>query len=205
MLNNELWTLRVPFQMIPGKGIDGLDQPFEEKIGNLTIKLRYAQQFYVFEVEGLESEQADKEYLNKICIGLRWVMLNSDLAFDIHTDFNEVIYNPTHNSDGLVNINYPTVYPSSNKIYTVTAGNAVATLLTDVNYFHSLLIEGLDKNSFDITSNKKLNTAFELYNLHYYEHSENARFLILVMVLEVLKTSCPKQQVVQTLIDRWIQ
>jgi hypothetical protein len=175
----------------------------------------------VFEVQGFESEQAAKKYLDRLWAGLMWVLLHTGLAFNAIMEFDAVTYtedpiraaeNLSKNFDiaiqggvdGLVNGNWPSVYPSSKNIRTITAGGASIIVGTNVEQVYSLLVEGLGTpNSANVISHAKLRTALELYAAYFYERSANARLLTLVMALETLTTGHPKHQVTLNLIDQW--
>jgi hypothetical protein len=221
MSSNPLYTLRFPFQLAPGREINDLDQPVERKIGNLTFKLKHHEPYYVFEVQGFESEQAAKKYLDHLWAGLMWVLLHSGLAFNAIMEFDAVTYaeDPIKAAenlskslgvaiqggvDGLVNGNWPSVYPSSKTIRTITAGGASITVGTNVEQVYSLLTEGLGTpNSANVILDAKLRIALDLYAAYFYERSANARLLTLVMALETLTPSHPKHQVALDLIDHW--
>jgi hypothetical protein len=217
----EEFTLRFPFELSPAREITGIDQPFEQKIGNLTFSWERQDRWYILKVTGFDSELNAKEYANQIWAGLMWVMLNRNVAFSINTDFDKVIYasDPEQAAknlsksfgipiegrvDGLANGNMPSVYQSDEKIRFVYAGNANLILGNPVGQIFPLLVEGISlANNTSIISDGKLRTALELYQAYYYERSANARFLTLVMALETLTVSSLKSQFVLNIIANW--
>jgi hypothetical protein len=81
--NNELahdFTLRFPFQF--GKGIDFPKLANNsKKLEKLSLSIFRQNNFYVMEIKGFKSEQAAKEFLNRVWAGMAWVSLNTCIPF----------------------------------------------------------------------------------------------------------------------------
>ena len=216
------YTLRFPFQVVPKRKIPKIDKPVTQKYGKLTFLLKQDDPFYIFEIEGFHSEKAAREYLNNLWIGLMWVMLNNGMAFNANMVFDTVVYsedpykaaeNIAKNFglsnkgrgkvDGLANGNMPIVYPSGKIVRTIT-GTATVTTGLNIHQVYRLLFEGLSSfNDSEIIIDRKLKTALELFNAHFYEESSNAKLLTLIMALETLTTNQVKHKVAIDFIDQW--
>ena len=217
----QTYALRLPFQLAPGQEISSIEQPIERAIGDLTIRFKRQDQYYVFGAQGFNSEESAKEYLSRLWTGLMWVLLERGFAFNADLEFDKVTYPDDAQKaaenlsksfgvtiegpvDGLVSGNMAAVYPSNKQIRTITVGSVSFTTGIGAEQFLSLVVEGVSiPNSARVISNPKLRTALELYSEYFYERSSNARLLTLVMALETLTTSKQKHTVAQDLLGEW--
>lgn len=222
--NNELtpdFTLRFPFQL--GKGIDFPNITKTSKnIGRLSFSLFHQSYFYVMEIKGFESEQAAKEYFNRIWAGMVWFSLNTCIPFSAETIFGDITYarDPEKAAknlsdsfgiidggvDGLASGDQcPLVFPSNKHIPTISVNGSISSsshLSFNEIFTHLIQVINAPKSS-EIILDSKLKTAIELYLAHYYELTQSAKFLTLIMALEVLFNEKPKANVALNLLNQW--
>jgi hypothetical protein len=208
-----LYTLRIPFQLPPGQEIDG---SFSTQLGNLVIEVCQEGSRYVLTVEGLESQQAAEDYLQAIWAGLMWVLLQRNLAFQVHMTLQGVVWipGPIDNffgtgrkvtEDGAIDVKRPMVYPSGRKLLKSEAFPVTAVISTRASIVCDVLLEGLSfPYAASVISDRKLMIAIELYEAFWTESSQSARFLTLVMALEALATSSPRPPRVLALLEEWV-
>jgi hypothetical protein len=105
---------------------------------------------------------------------------------------------------GLASGSLPTVTPADKNILYVTAGEV--TFQTPINarsiatHLERALSNSAPGRGFE---DERLRLALELWAYHHREHSLKAKFLTLVMALEVLAPPTTKHGVAQTIVDRW--
>jgi len=223
--NKELphdFTLRFPFQL--GKGIDFPKLANDSKqVEKLSLSICRQNYFYVMEIKGFESEQAAKEYLNRVWAGMAWVSLNTCIPFSAEVILGNVTFAPDPKLaainlaksfglhidggvDGLASGDQdPIVFPSNKTIKTISfTGSASSSSPLSFNDIYHYLAEIINAPSTPhITLNPKLKTAFELYSAHHYEITQNARFLTLIISLEILFEEKPKTRNAIDLLNQW--
>jgi hypothetical protein len=205
-----LYTLRIPFQLPPGQEIDG---SFSTQLGNLVIEVCQEGSRYVLTVEGLESQQAAEDYLQAIWARLMWVLLQRNLAFQVHMTLQGVvgIPGPIDNfsgtgrkvtADGVIDVKRPVVYPSGRKLLKSEAFPVTAVISTRASTVCEVLLEGLSfPYAASVISDRKLKLAIELYGAHFTESSQNAKFLTLMMALEALASGKRKEFAIRRMIQ----
>lgn len=223
--NKELshdFTLRFPFQF--GKGIDFPKLAnSSKKLEKLSLSIFRQNNFYVMEIKGFESEQAAKEYLNRVWAGMAWVSLNTCIPFSAEIILGNVTFSTdlelaTKNLaksfdlhidggvDGLASGDQdPIVFSSNKNIRSISfTGSASSSSPLSFNDIWHHLIEVISAPSTaDITLNPKLRTAFELYSAHHYEITQNAKFLTLIISLEILFEEKSKTKNALYLLNKW--
>jgi hypothetical protein len=105
--------------------------------------------------------------------------------------------------DGSADGASPCVYRTGARILFARAGEPTVILGCASDRFTSLLGEGLTRVNRQVHEDQRLVTAIDLFNAFHYESSMNARFIALVMALEVLAIPASKTQVCQELLERW--
>ena len=212
--------MHIPFSLVDRREIIITGKNFNKQSSELKIDIKkQGTNEYICKIKGFTSEFAAKKYLKRFWVGLAWVMLNHDLAFSISLDFDKVAY--TEDSklaaeslnknfalkiekvDGFINEGCPAVYPSD-KIIKVLGASADFAILTPIEKVYPTLMKGTNEFNFsDIFDNSKLRTALDLYNSYFYEYSLKAKFLTLIMALEVLTNSTSKSKRVLHVIEKW--
>ena len=216
-----MYTLRFPFELPLGQRIDVTEQ--SSQLGALTFYLKKQDRYYVLTVSGFSSEGAAKQYVKVIWAGLAWLLLGRGLSAKADLDFQAVVYaeNPYQAAknlakssglsiegrvDGSIDGSRPAVYPTDKKLSIITAGEASVVIGTPASDVLQFLLEGISfPQSASVIAEPKLRLALELYGALFTEFSGNARFLTLVMALEVLAPNTLKTQRVLELLDEWLR
>jgi hypothetical protein len=219
-----MYTLRFPFKLPPSQKISSTEHC--EQRADLTYSLKKNDEQYVLTVTGFSSQESAEKYISVIRSGLAWVLLNKGLSFQADTELQNIAYtkdpyeaakNLSKNFgitikggmervDGLIDSNRPAVYASDKTIRTSTVGTphsiVVITIASDM---FPLLLEGASfPHASNLVTDRKLLLALELYGAYFTEYSINAKFLTLVMALEVLASGRRRRRVVLDLLDKWI-
>lgn len=216
-----MYTLRFPFKLPLSQEISSTEHC--EQRADLTYSLKKNDQQYVLTITGFSSQGAAEKYIAAIRSGLAWVILNKGLSFQADTELQNVTYakNPYEAAknlsknfdlaieggvDGLIDNNRPAVYASDKTIRTSTVGTPHSiVVITSVSDMFPLLLEGASfPNASNLVADRKLLLSLELYGAYFTEYSTNAKFLTLVMALEVLANGRRRRQAVLDLLDKWI-
>lgn len=215
------YTLRFPFELAPGYCISGLEEPFEFMVDGLSWVIEYRRNHYVLKVTGLDSEATCQDYLKHVWFGFNWLLLKRGIPVKVNLTFDKVTYASDPEAaarnlerkmglpykgpvDGLVNENFPSTYPSHKNIRFVGVGTPSVTVSTPVTDIPSFLKEGIEiRRDNPSINDEKLQLAVDLFSAYWYEHSDNARLLTLVLVLESLMPHFPRHEIVVKLLERW--
>lgn len=216
------YTLLFPFQLKSGESLTDLIS--DKQIGNLSFSIDRQSQKYILKVQGFKSEEEAKDYVNQIWAVFAWLLVNTDdgLPFNACLDFGHAYYpaDPKKAAENLawsfggkvekgevVNIfadgDFPIVYRTNSKIKRLFSGEISFKRTRNVESLVSVFEQFADTDISNIVKQSKLKIALELYNAYFYEFSDNAKFLILIMVLETLKPKEYKHQIVIKLLDKW--
>jgi len=210
-----MYTLRFPFQLPPGREIQVGE--ISSSVDGLTFVLEKREPFYVFTIRGFPSEDRAKSYINNVWAGLMWVLMHYGLWPQAIWELSKVVYADDPNQaaknlgfndpvDGLIDGNWPAVYPTEKRIRTITAGKITSLQSYQGENIVRLFREGLAfPKSNAVITDQKLRIAFELYGAYFTEFSLNAKFLSLIMALEALAIGIPRTPLVLDLLDKWKQ
>lgn len=212
-----MYTLRVPFQLVSTQKIN-LDETFIWERDGLDFELRHDRPYYALTVQGFLSQSDAKEYMLKVQSGLFWILLNRGFAFEAEWDLDDIVFaadpdaaarnvlgekaeGPVH---GFIDANLPAVYPSNKTLLKSIIYPPQFVSGHTVDAFQKLLHDGMEiRHDSPITYQSRLWTALDLYNAYYFERSNNARLLTLVMALEALSEPHYKHQRALDLISEW--
>ena len=209
-----MYTLRFPFQVPEGKEINIENEICTRKDG-LNFILNKQDRFYVLTVDGFDAEETASNYINNVWSGFMWLLLHKGLPLDaVFSVRNAVYYEDPEDAakniglkdpvDGAVDGNSPSVFITDKKICKITAGEVSVSISYPAEDVLGFFFKGLEFQCSDkVIQNSKLKVAFELYGAFYTEVSANARFLTLVMAMEVLATETLKTELVLDLISKW--
>jgi len=202
------YSIRLPVVVSPGKeislGKEGANLVFKEyqaeiqRIGNL----------YVIIIRGFPSEEIAGAFLRKVGAGLIWADLRYHIGLRFTIEPTSIhFYDPpleisdksrntnlmpeiewTH-IDGDYYGNDTVIVPEHKRLILNKMGGINVIAGTGVSVLASMISEAMiypyPERVFD---EPKLRLAYEIYSSAFFESSDNARFLTLVMVLEAL---CP--------------
>jgi len=207
--------------LAPGYEISDLREPCEFTVDDLSWVFEYESGYYALKVTGLDSEAACHDYLRRLWSGFNWLLLKRGVAVKATLTFDKVTYASDPEAaarnlerkwnlpykgpvDGLVNASKPSAYPSHQHIRFVGIGRPSVIVTTPLSDVHAFLREGIDVRKDNPSINdERLQTALDLYSAYWYEHTDNARLLTLVLALESLITHPPRHEVVIQLLEKW--
>lgn len=214
-----MYTLRFPFRLPPGQEIAVNGEVIE--LGDLKFSLERDNRLYILKIEGFTSENEAKHYINNVWAGLMWVLLQRKLSPDAELEAQKVTYSrdPYQAAknlsksmglhyegpiDGAFDSTRPAVYPTGKKFAVFRAGEPTVVITTQAEDFLRILGEGVSFQESDkVIENRKLQIALELYGAYFTEFTPNAKFLTLVMALEVLAIGVRKTKLALDLIEKW--
>ncbi len=207
------YTLSFPFELAPGQQLSGLDKPIEREFESLSLTIARQGGGYLLRAEGFTSEQEAQAFADRFRTALTWLLLKNGMAFNANLDFHKVAFGTAKdfdkslgvNIDGLADGNRPYVYPSNKHIGALLWGRVDGIVGRNVENIFFAMKELFTDNTSKIVLEPKLKTALELYNTYYYQNSENAKFLTLIMALETLTTNPDKHKVALDLLEQWKQ
>lgn len=209
-----MYTLRFPFQIPDGKEIK-LNEDYCVDDNGLTFHFNKQDRYYVLNVEGFKTEELAHDFINNIWSGFSWLLLHRGLPIDAAFWFGKTFYSDdpvqagknlglNRPIDCIIDGNIASVYSSDKRISIMRAGSFSVLNTYQVDDVFSFFIEGINfQNSNKIIKNPKLKIAFELYGAFYTEVSTNARFLTLVMAMEVLAVETYKTERILELVNKW--
>lgn len=213
-----MFSLRFPFKHVESSAISKLNEFESWNQNNLTYKLKFEAPNHVLTVSGFANEIDAKKYLSNIKTGFQWLLLKYGFAIEANWDFRHVEYSDdpdaaAHNLfgedakrpvEGLIDEDYPTVYPTGKKLAQFSLPPLQVTNGVPVNLFFQTFNEGNQKRGQNhIISGSKLETAIDLYNTYFYAKTLKTQLIILVMALETISEKIPKHEIVRDLIDEW--
>jgi hypothetical protein len=216
------YTLLFPFTLIQGEELSNL--LVDRKIQNLTFTIEKPSHKYVLKVEGFISEKAACDYVNYLWSVFAWLLVNSEsgMPFNANLEFGHAHYpiDPRKAAENLASTfgvsaeegeivdiladgNLPIVFRSDQKIQRLFGGELKCTKTRSFETFVSTLEQLSTTDISNVVNQPELKIALELFNAFFYEFSDNAKFIGLIMVLETLKPKAYKHKVVVELLNEW--
>jgi hypothetical protein len=215
------YLLRLAVKLHSINSIAELDDGTEFDVGKIRITLSKNDRYLVLKAAGFETEDDALDFLPHLKAGLWNLALEYNIGFipdfarrqitrpddpetagkNLAKSFGLAVTGPVH---GLADEGGTLIYLSDEQIRIMSFGTAsgyVSTRLQDVIRVIDEGIQTVDPNA--ISKAGTLTTAIDLYLGHFYEQSMRARFLTLMMVLEVLAPVTEKHTVVQELVSAW--
>lgn len=214
-----MYTLRFPFRLPPNSRI-GPDE-VSKLAGPFELSLKEVDNLYVLKVIGLPSEEEAKAFIANIRSGLAWLLLKHGIPADaelntqttqyfpdpkkVAADWSKAFGAPIEPSDGAINELSPAVYLTEKKLVVVSGGfETITTHFPLEEFVLDPLSEGvIFPASKAFAEDQKLTVALDLYGAYFTEKSSNARFLTLIMSLEVLAVGVERTPLVLDLLDEW--
>lgn len=208
-------VLRFPFRVVANQAIEIPDAPDSIKLDGLEVVLSLEHGWYVLKVEGFGSEDEAAAFVQNVWTALMWTVLRASTPFEASTFVDRGV--PITDADAfrrstglsgpadlLVDGNRPSVYPSETAVRKVTAGSVGCSLSIPYERFAPALHEGLQRAT-TVNHDQKQSTALELYNAHFSEATSLARFVVLIICLEVLAQPETKHPHALELLAQWSQ
>jgi hypothetical protein len=214
-----MYTLRFPFRLPPNSRI-GPDE-VSKHVGPFELSLKEVNNLYVLKVRGLLSEVEAKAFIANIRTGLAWLLLKygipADADFELQTtqyftdpekvaaDLSKASGGHVEPADGAINELSPAVYLTGKRIQ---VWSGVPETMTTHFPLGEFVLDPLSEGvmfpaSKAFAEDHKLTVALDLYGAYFTEKSSNARFLTLIMALEVLAVDVERSTFVLELLDQW--
>lgn len=200
-----MYTLRFPFRILQEDQSLGKDLA-SINIGELAYSLENGAPYSVLTVKGFQAEEEAQRHINRIWAGFMWLLLNRGISVNAILATQEIFYtdNPIKAAENLSKIygiairgplhgtldgTRPAVFPSNKKLSILTGYAPIGVSITPPSTMLTCITEGLSfQHSDQLINDNCLRLALELYRAYFTESSLNARFLTLIMALEVLRT-----------------
>lgn len=217
-----MYTLRFPFRLPPGREINIIDD--STSINDLNVSLTKEGKYYVIYVSGFQTEDDAKKYEDNILAGLKWLLLENEFYSIIENlDFDKVTYSldpiksaeilfrnwgipVTKPVDGIVNENFPSVYPTEKNIRFCGVGTPTVVVSTPSKKLFKAIDEVTSLSRIDsLIKRPKLMTALDLYGAYYIEETNNARLITLVNAIEALSEKIGRPEPIKKLVGQWKQ
>jgi hypothetical protein len=218
--NAPCYTLRVPFKLASGMCIDELESSTEWNICGVRVKLEYNNPFYVLKADGFSSEEAACQYFDRLWNGLEWLLLDRSVALMATKNLARITRaddpdqaainlaqslgiphkGPIH---GVIHTDQPSIYPTAQRFVFVGAMAPSIRGGIGLSGFFKALADGMVLRETPTTSDRGLRAAIDLYSASFHEQPASARFIMLIMALEVLTSRAVKHTVALRLLDRW--
>lgn len=219
-VSDQHFTLRTAVKTLSEEPIAGLEPGAGFQAGSVRVSINQHGRYLVLKASDFASEKEAEEFIPRIKAGLWNLALEYNIAFipdferreitrsadreaagrNLGATFGVADLGPVH---GLTNEGGIVIYRSDEQIRFLDIGDITARGSTHLNHVIRVLTEGIEgyRENSHLTEEPST-TAFDLYLSHFYERSIRARFLTLVMTLEVLAPVTEKHVVAQELLTR---
>ncbi len=201
------YTLRVSVKTLGKEPISGLDSEPSIGIGSIRITVKQRASHLVLQAGDFDSEGDAENFLQQIKGGLWNLALEHNIAFvpyfgrrdltrpedpeaaarNLARSFGTPVEEPVRPLHGLTDEAGYTIFASDENIRFLAFGGAEMSVSTGWDAVARTLTAGIQQSRPGADhQDTGLATAVDLYLTHFYETSIRARFLTLMMVLEVL-------------------
>jgi len=211
------FSLRFPFTLQAGHEIGDGANPLTLPLGSRELVLKLAKKGgtnYVITITGFSTKSEAETFTANMWGGLAKMLIDRTVPFNAPYRASEVQYlsEPTVNAqfaqsgiiDGTADEGDAVAFRSEERLAVFGAGTPTVSISNPGNSFLADLAYWVgDPRSALLSADERLRTAIELYSASFTESSRRARFLTLVMVLEVLTEREVKDSVALALLDRW--
>lgn len=212
------FTLRISVKTLGEKPVTELVPDAGIQVGCIRVLINQRGRYLVLQARDFATEQEAEKFLPRLKVGLWSLALQYDIAFI--PDFEKIVITrspdpensgryfsehfgmhgigPVH---GLANEGGYSIFRSEENIRFVIFGDASARASVRLADVKRVLTEGVEHAApLAVYTDDAFATAFSLYLNHFSEVSIRARFLTLMMAVEVLAPTAEKHAVAQKLI-----
>lgn len=213
------FELRFPY--IPHNPLQETTKDVSFRIGKHTFSLKWHPPYVVLRMGPFETELEAEEYLPRVWSSLAWATIVRGSGFTANMKWANLHYpddpfiaaknvaksfgmpDPKTPLHALGNDGFPCVIPIGKNYKFIGASFGEGKIIENAESLASTLAEGLKSKAIEIFYlDERLRTSVQLYSASYLETSISAKFLTMVMALEVLTQPIPKHPVAQKLLDR---
>lgn len=212
------FTLRQPFYVAPGKQVDGYDAD-STCIDGRSYRFLYEAPLHIVLVDGFRDEDAALTYRPRLLTSLYWASVDRDLGISFEPEIGRVLYPDDPEAAGrniaaqkksaprrieaaIANSHFACAYRTDTENYMskMRVGGCSVVSGTPLAAFKASLAAGIPRLKAGVEDDSRLSTALALFSARLEEHSLNARFITLVMALEVLAETGERPPVAKDLI-----
>lgn len=217
------YTLRVSVRTLGKTPVAGLETEPTIDVGPIHVTVKQRGRFLVFSAGDFASETDAEAFLPRLKGGLWNLAIEHNIAFipfferrditrpedpyaaarNLAKNFGQTVEEPVQPVHGLTEEEGYVIFRSDENIRFLGLGDMTAHVSTGWAHVKGTLAAGIEQvRGFTDEADANLATAIDLYLSSFYESSIRARFLTLVMALEVLAPVIEKHSAaVQLLID----
>jgi hypothetical protein len=203
------YTLRVSVKTLGQAPITGIDDPVETQVAGRLSIFQMRHRHLIVRTSGFASEAEAEIFLPRIKAGLWNIALVQHVAFvpefrrseitlasdpveagkNVAKSFGLDDTSPVH---GLGDEGGYAIFRSDHNIRFLGIGDITGTVSSSFERVHPIFSEGVEAADTSAVDDSNLHTALSLYLSQFFESSQRARLLTLMMVLEVLAPEMPK-------------
>lgn len=213
------FTLRVAVKTLGEEPVAGLEPNAGFQVGVVRVTINQKGRYLILKADNFATELDAEKFLPRIKLGLWNLALQYNVAFisdfekrDITRSFDPIKagknlassfgvpdIGPVH---GLADEGGFAIFPSNENIRFFGIGDASGRSFTQMSDVVRVLVEGIERvEPSTISADDAFCTALDLYLSQFQEVSIRARFLTLMMALEVLAPITEKHTVTQKLLS----
>ena len=217
----ESYSIRLPIVVSPGKEISLEKEGVNLVLEGYKARVQRKGNLYVFTITDFPSEQMANAFLRKIGAGLIWADLRYHVGFRFSIEPTPIQYHdqPVEISDQSMTANLKSqtgwthidgdyygnntvVVPEHKRLILFKMGELNVIVGTGASILAQTVSEAMAyPNPERVFDEPKLKLAYEVYSSAFFERSDNARFLTLVMVLEALCSDSDASNSVVEMVD----
>lgn len=213
------YTLRVSVKTLGQTPISGIDGPMESQLAGRATVFQLLGKNLIICITGFVNEAEAESFLPHVKAGLWNIAIVQNVAFvpefprreitlaedpieagmNLAKSFGLDDTSPVH---GLANEGGYSIFRTGHNIKFVGVGDITATVSSPFERLRTTFAEGLENADKAAVEDSKLHTAISLYLIQFFENSQRARLLTLMMVLEVLAPDMAKHHTAVQMLQR---
>ena len=220
-----MFTIWLPFRMPPRIEFSQPNESFECQLEGYPTILSWEDPHWLLEVTDLPSEASARELFQRLCGALQWASVAKGLGVHFEEKVQEIQFfddpigageriaairgvDTSYPVNAHISSHQPAIFPSSKCLETHTAFPIAVIKNPHRKHVVASLEEGLCIPVFDrVFRCPKIGLAVETFRQSRYlerREGQNAKFLSLMTVLEILKPRRKRPPSIESAIKRWI-
>lgn len=208
------YKLRFPIQFDVTRFNNCTDIEVPLPIPDIRLRISVNDSWCVINADNFESKAKAEECFDRIQASVAWMMINRDVPFRTRQLQNEDDnktnlsrnFGSVFEQEGKTLIDYdtPVTVPEMTQLLPLGISATVQTHEKLENLVTSIQ-RAFKSPQTEILKDEKLRLAIELYRDHLYERSSKSKFLLLVIILEVLGEEKSKPKIIEEIFDSWAE
>lgn len=214
------FELRFPYR--PNNPLQETTKDLVLNVDKLTVSLKWRPPYVVLVIGPFDTELEAEEYLPRVWGALAWATIIRGSGFSANMTWSHMHYpeDPFIAAKNIANSfgmpdpgtplhvlgidGYPCVVQIGKNYRFIGGGDAEVKIFENAESVASILVEGLKSKAIEILyADERLRTSLQLYSDSHREPSLRAKFLTVVMSLEVLTQPSPKHAIAQEVLDKF--